>query len=222
MARELDGSTVDNRLLINSAIVATPPFTMACWFFSDDATVNQCLMTQSQAVGNDHVLGIFGNTAGDPVQAGTFESFSGGWATTTTGYSTGTWHHACGVWVGDAERYAYIDGGSKGSDTTNADPSPLGRLTIGQLHDGNWKLDGKVCEAAVWDTDLNDAEVEALAAGFAPPCIRRESLVSYWHLFGDEQIGDEQDYWSDGNDLDAGGTTRVNHHGLMRYPTGGR
>lgn len=40
-------------------------------------------------------------------------------------------------------------------------------------------FDGRVAEVGIWSVALDDAEIAVLAAGYAPPCVRPQSLVFY-------------------------------------------
>jgi hypothetical protein len=53
---------------------------------------------------------------------------------------------------------------------------------MGVHHSTNDPLDGRIGEAAIWNVALNQAECEALAAGFSPLFIRPASLVNYWDM----------------------------------------
>jgi hypothetical protein len=111
-------------------------------------------------------------------------------ADSTTGYTTNTWHHACGVVVSSTERHAYIDGGSMGSDTANQSFPPVNRTGIACRVSGGIDVffDGRIAEAAIWNVALLSAEIAALAKGMRPLLIRPQNLVAYWPLVRDDDL----------------------------------
>ena len=177
---------------------------MACWFNSDDATLSQFLMGISSE--NDyayHHFGLWadGSVAGDPIKADTYDGTSAV-AASTSGFSANTWHHACAVWSATNARAAYIDGGSKGTDTTSCTPASLDNVTIAALYRwagasnlvGASLMSGSIAEAAVWNAALTDAEVAMLALGLSPLLIRPANLAGYWPLIRDEDRDRAGDY----------------------------
>lgn len=196
------------------ALVAAEPVTMACWFNSDDVTIRQSLMWvgDKDVVTEYHDLTCDGATAGDPVRAG---SENAGRSSTTTGYSANTWHHAAGVWVNDSERSSYIDGGSKGTNSTLRTVTGLDRTSIGRYGDSSPSdyMSGLIAEAALWTVALSDAEILVLALGVSPLLVQPGSLAGYWPLLG--RVSPEIDYFG-GTDLTVTGAT-VGDHPRMRY-----
>lgn len=187
MAREFNGNTANN-LSVDVAAFSGTPFTMACWFNADLTTSQYALMWvgDKDVTGDFFVLFADGGSAGDPVR---FRSTVGGTnstANTTTGYTVGQWHHACGVSASATSRSVYIDGGGKATATTSSTPAGLDRTAIGVWADStpSGPFDGKIAEAAIWDVALTDNEVAMLANGVSPLKVRPANLVAYWPLFG--------------------------------------
>lgn len=164
------------------------PFTMACWFNSDDLTINQGLMFIGDKDVENHyfILRAAGVAAGDPIAAGARAGNGVQVAVTSTGYSANTWHHACGVFTGSTDRTAYIDGGSSGSNTGSATPAGADRTSIGQLRALTpiQPMSGRIAEAAIWNVALTAAEISVLADGFCPLFVRPSALQAYWPLVG--------------------------------------
>ena len=127
-----------------------------------------------------------GNSPGDPLR---FISRTGGTnsvADTTTGYTTGVWYHACAVGISATSRDVYLNGGSKGSNTTSSTPSGLDTTSLG-VSTRNTTVnvyDGRIAEAAIWNVALNADEVLALANRVSPQRVRPASLLAYWPLYG--------------------------------------
>ena len=148
------------------ALLTLPPCTMSCWFKTSDVSNLMTLM----GFGNDGVdkheqnLILRGDTAGDEVEANSRSGAAGGvQATTTTGYSANTWHLAVGVWAGLADRRVYIDGGSKGTNTTIKNPT-LTVTSIGRNPRPTpiWFYNGRIVDARIYNRILSDAEIFAL------------------------------------------------------------
>jgi len=191
------------------------PLTLAAWFYSDNATAFQMILgVGDDSADKDWTIQAAGNIAGDPIYA---QSFTGGTpseAVTTTGYSTNTWHHACGLFIAANSRAAFIDGGSKGTNAGNQVVNGIDTVRIGTAADQTiGYFSGRIAEAAVWDVALADEEVASLAKGYSPLLIRPQSLIAYWPLVRDE----DQDRVG-GFDLTAINTPSIAPHSPAIYP----
>lgn len=189
MSRTFNGST-DYLRYNTGAILSVHPVTLACWFKTTDTTNNQTLMALSASAATASLqeihLGAAGGTAGDPVRAYVADGSAAGQAVSSTGYSSGVWHHACGVFTAVNSRAAFIDGGSKGTDANSRTPAGIDQATMGARVQATTisLLTGNIAEAGIWDVALTDDEVASLAKGFSPLLIRPTSLVAYWPLIG--------------------------------------
>lgn len=185
MSRSFDGAT--QYLTTASIPVAVAPLSMACWFNTSDDANEQTLMEIGDTGGTADAfsLAINGSVAGDPVQAQTRRS-STSTASSTSGYSLNTWHHACAVFNSVTDRRAFIDGGSKGTESTSKAPVNLDVVRVGARARSTITafFTGQVAEAAIWSVTLTDAEVAALGRGVSPLRIRPQSLVFYAPLLG--------------------------------------
>lgn len=179
-------------LEIDTPVITSYPFTMACKFKAVSITQTSVLMFVGDKDVANHLcfLSAHGTRAGDPVLAfsHSYGAGSSQFAETSTGFSAGIWHHACGVWDGSNSRHAYIDGGSK--DTNSTGVNPIGashdRTSIGRAGDSSPNYsDVDLAYAAIWTASLTDAEVASLSF-YEPPFIRPESLVFYMKLIGDD------------------------------------
>lgn len=153
-----------NEYLSVSASPVIAPFTLSCWFNSDDLINNQVLVGIGGAAANYTELVASGAGGGDPIDIRSAAGGGPGAAVTTTGYSANTWHHACGVEFG-ASRAAYIDGGSKGTDANVRAPALtttfIGRHAVGG---GIWFMSGKIMDVRIYNRALSDTEVYNLYA----------------------------------------------------------
>lgn len=217
MARDLDRASSED-LDNASAVITGAPFTLACWVNSDNDADNQNVICITDTASNSHYIGISceGSVGGDPLRG--FISDAGGSenADTTSGFSTGTWHHACFVGAAADDRSMFIDGGSKGTNAVSRTPAGIDKSVIGSWEGSAGKfdyMDGRVAEVGVWNAALSDAEVAVLAAGFSPLFVKPENLVAYWPL-----IRDTDDDVVGGYNLTANNTPSIAAHPPMIYP----
>ncbi len=170
-----------------NAIISGTPFTMACWFRSENVANDQTLLSVGVAGSGDqkHALQLVGSAAGDPVRV-LSRTTSAGQADTSTGYTAGTWYHACGVWASATDRRAYINGGSEGTNTTSRAPTGMDSTYIGATQGASPVTfsDGFIAEAGIWNVALTTGEIAALAGGVSPLKIRPDALVAYWPIYG--------------------------------------
>jgi len=197
LVREFDDGSSEY-LQNASAVATTTPLTMACWFNSDSAAVNQTLLWLGDTAGFQDEFTLWIGAALDKVFAAARHAGPGVYAFSATGYSVSTWHHACAVYTNATSRAAFIDGGGKGTNTTSQVPAGIDATAIGRT--GSSKpvtyTSGRIAHAAIYNSALSDAEVWALAHGAIPLDIRRQNLVAYWPLtkeYGDRDIVGQYD-----------------------------
>jgi hypothetical protein len=195
MAYDFNGTT--QYLQVGSAVLTAAPLTMACWFKAEAATGAYQLVTVSNAgtagAATRFTLIAAGQVAGDPVRVVTTNTSNvSGVADTTSGFSTNTWHHACGVFESASSRTAYIDAGSSGTNTTSVTPTLLNRTNIGVIFlqsvggtSGTGFMDGQIAEVGIWNVALTTAEIASLADGMTCDKVRPQSLVFYAPLVRD-------------------------------------
>jgi len=189
MARLFDGI---NEYLNNAvgAPVTAAPYTLSAWFWSDENANSSgaiiCLQKSTSSIdyialdaiyrvaGNETLLFVSRSAAGAPE------------AVATTFWTSSTWHHACGVCRAANDRSVFLDGGGEGVNAVASVPVGLNSVDIARYGDYSpgKHLKGAVAEAGIWNVDLTDDEVAALAAGYSPLAVRPESLVAYWPLGG--------------------------------------
>lgn len=167
-----------------SAAATVTPITMACWFNSSDITVKQTLMSLGQDIDAVQFFQLCaqGATGGDPITA----EASGGVASSASGYSANTWHHAVAVFASSTSRFAYKDGTAGTENTTNVTPTALANTTVGYTDlSGNFNfMSGMIAWPAIWNVALTGPEVLLLARGRHPTTIRPENLVAFWDWEG--------------------------------------
>lgn len=146
-------------------VVTTPPVTnVPCTIIalakmgSDSATTTIVSVTDSVSE-EQFNLEAAGSVASDPIRAVTKDSAgSAGRAATSTGYTAGQWHECAGVFASTASRAAFIDGGSKGTNTTTLSVASIDTGYIGSLR-GTLFFNGSLKSVRIYSRALTDAEV---------------------------------------------------------------
>ena len=149
---------------LGSAVLTAPPFTMGCWFESNDITAAQSLMQVSDtgSTNNFHLLELRGQVAGDFVGMQSSDSTGGFRALTTTGFLANTLHHAVGVVASATDRRVFIDGGSKGTESTSVSPTGLDTTAIGALirTTNAVFMSGFIGDCRIYNRALTDIEIQ--------------------------------------------------------------
>lgn len=180
MARNFNGTSA--RIHVSSAVVTTTPYTMGCWFRTTNMTqLGALLSLTSSSVSTQYSTLFFrGDVASDPIdiliEAGGAQNVT----RSTTGCTSGKWHHACGVFSAANSRTVYLDGGSSATNTTSLSPT-INQTEIGAFRSGFW-FAGDIAEVGVWNIDLSAAEIAALAKGVSPALIRPQNLLPHLEL----------------------------------------
>jgi hypothetical protein len=191
MAREFNGSS--QFLDFASDFIGAYPYSVSAWFNSDTIGANQSIFSVGQGDPGTtyHALQAAGGVGSDPIRFIRYDG-SGHSAVTSTGYSQDTWHHAACVVASATSTAAFIDGGSKGTDSDNiAYDGSFDEITIGvNARSRSAYMDGSVAELAIWNIALDDAEVAMLAAGIISLRVRPQNLIAWLPLWRDE----DEDY----------------------------
>lgn len=189
MAYALDG--INQGITADSAIVNIQPFTFVGWGRPTSNTVNTgfVYIADNTATSKNVGLGYSGQQAGDPVRAIEINT-TVQLAATTTAFSVVVYSHAAATFETTSRRSAFINGGSKGTNTTLlALATNLNTSAIGFIPSSTPVsfFPGNVAEIAVWNVTLTDDEIASLAKGFSPRRIRPQSLVFYAPLIREIQ-----------------------------------
>lgn len=168
-----------------AAVVAVPPFTMACWFNKQETTVSRRLMCLSNiAVADEHHSLLAGAAAELTARSVTVAGNAN--SSTTALYGANRWHHAAGVFASAASRIAYLDGVASVENTTSrvltANATLLGVLETSAGFSAS--MNGQIVWPAFWKVALTAAEIALLKAGTPPALVRPESLVAFWDWKG--------------------------------------
>ena len=152
-----------------AAVATTPvlavPLSITAWVTSVDTTNSQEVVSIADTGSsfNSFRLNFGGNAVGDPVRAVTSKDAGSAIAVTTTGYVAGVEVHAAAVFAAIDLRAAYINGGSKGTETTSTIPAGIDAIHVGRNHGAapsNY-FDGSIRDVRIYNRALSAAEVYA-------------------------------------------------------------
>lgn len=173
---------------INVAAITGYPFTMACWFYADDATIRGSLMWVGDKDATNYwtALELRGDV-GTTVDAFSHEYIGGSGsaaAQSIATFSVNTWHHAIGEWPDANARASGVDGANRGTDANAVGAmSAHDRTAIGMHRDSSPSrpFSGRIFWSCIWDVILTAAEWAVLGnrSNPTPPWeIRPASIVS--------------------------------------------
>lgn len=175
-------------LTLASGLGAGLPCSFSMWFRPGGVTATEVIAAVMNADGTRGFYFVLrGAEAGDPIDAIHLGNSGSATARSTTGVTSGAWHHVGAVFGGEASRAVFLDG-AKTSNTTNAGSMPaLTQTNLGRISTAaTGTLTGALAEVAVWSAALSDEEMISLARAWAPRRVRPQSLLEYWPLVGRE------------------------------------
>lgn len=218
MSLEFNGSS--DYLENTNAVVTALPITMACWFYAGSDTTDEVIMAVGDTDGVPRVqLQTAGTQGGDPIGWGCTGATTSATPRTTTGYTAGVWHHACGRSASATSHRVWLDGGGGATAITNVGTwsGPI-RTNVGCRWNSGSRgafFNGRLAHAAIWSVALTDAEVAVLATGVSPLLVRPTSLVSYWPLLGRHST---EIPYRGSHDLTISGATYSERDPPVRWP----
>ena len=161
----------------NGPSISVYPVTFSAWAYATNDTVAMTIMSWMQAATTQGFRTLFaGQAVADPIRGNLLTTVNY-IAQTTSGFTINTWHHVCFVCSSSTSRTIYRDGGSSGTNTTDATPTSLTRVFIGtNTAEG---FDGYISDIAIWSAALNIDEINSLVKGFSAKRIRPQSLEYY-------------------------------------------
>lgn len=186
MARGFNGS--NQYMDVAGAPVTAVPLSMAFWFYAT-STAND-MIPLSLFYDTDNYILIQLNTSGgaaSTVQAYTEAGGSSAHGDTTANWVANTWQHGAGVWAASNSRAGYLNGGNKGTNTTDLTPTAPNHVYIGNYDGANVWYTGYLAEIIIEGAAWSDAEVAALALGLDPFAIRPASVAAWWPLIRGSQ-----------------------------------
>lgn len=160
-------ATTADKLTAASPAITASPLSMSCWYNATSLASNPLMVTLgvSGSAFNRYSLGCeFNGTKASSAQT------AGGAAVvqalTSTTIATGAWHSFSGSWTSNIARAAYLDGGGKGTNTSNQGPAGVNQMFVsGRPSDGSGAMVGKLAHVALWSRILGDIEHLYLGSG---------------------------------------------------------
>src|SRR3990167_8894237 len=201
---------------VASVIATAAPLTMAAWVKPTANSTRSYVFSIDDGTTTNFFNMLLLEASGTVLVqcAGT----GSGAANTSVGAAEGAWNHIAGVFASSTSRSAYINGGDKVTNTTSAVPGTMTATYVGRAGYSTDYMGGGLAEVAAWAAALDDAEIAALAKGFAPTLIRPQSLIAYWPLFGNDSP--EPDRWKNRYDLTLTNAPTKSDHPRIYYPVG--
>ena len=137
---------------------------------------------------------------------------------TGNSFSTGVWQHLCGIWSSNTSRRLILNGdwANSATGTTNLTPAGIDIMSFGAMLDSSPSYCSNDCDigsGALWDTSLNQVDVEALADGVCPLFIQPNNLIGWWEIFG--VTDPEIDRIGGANLTLTNSPTKSAHHGII-------
>lgn len=127
-----------------------------------------------------------GHAGGDPMRVWCGDSTTNVQVAATPGsFSTNTWQSAGGVMKSPTSRSVFMDGVETNSTTgsvtfsTSVNTALIAAWNSGKNPLAGLDFQGALCQAAIWDVELNASEHASLARGFSPRRVRPQSLRYY-------------------------------------------
>jgi len=155
-------------VLINKAIVTSPPFTVCAWarldqFPTDYGSEMAIFVIQDPVNGGRH----FTLRADDIANKAQFNAYDGNSSISesTVAVTPGVWQFYCGVANTSSPYYTvYLDAGNKGTNTVQRTPTNLNVTNIGASNPGGYTdfMDGLIDEVRIYNRALSTSEVAAL------------------------------------------------------------
>lgn len=191
------------------------PATICCLVKPDDITAFRTVMSLSRSTGTTQrfALVAHGNTAGDPIWAQTTDD-SGSLLGVSAGSYTTDWQSACAVFTSTTSASAVLEGTATSGSGTAVDPTGMDRTNIGAVWASAARSaasDFVAAECGIWNVALAPGDYGALADRFAPPCVKRASLLAYYPMVRDTTTLADL-FSATANNLTLGGTTAVADH----------
>lgn len=149
----------------SSAMLTTTPVTMSAWFYPYDVVTSSALVCLGSSTGNWFSLIARGGFDGDYIDAATYENAVPSDAHSTSGFTANKWQHACGVFISNIDRRAYLDGGSEGTDVTDITPVNINRTSIGCSTYSDIRYDysnANIADVRIYNRPLTPSEVYQL------------------------------------------------------------
>lgn len=216
MARNFNGTS--DKLLVGSAPMSGPPYTMALWMRPDDLSGNEACFAICDTAGdvNYHYVGRFDTVALAGANDGTTSAFP----FSSNALSTTDWNLVVVTSSGPTNREITLnaDHANAGTNADNINPTGLDSTSLGNLNTQTPSafFDGSIAQACVWNVVLSDTEqTQLFERSQSLDAVQRDNILGFWDILGRSP----EDGVLGGADLVVTGTSVVTHPELV-YPFG--
>lgn len=137
-----------------------------------------------------------------------------------TSITQNAWNALGGVFVSNSSRTVWLNGVAGTANTGVASGLTLQRTGVGCRNWGSVSpdnhFDGRLCEVAIWNVALSDAEMVALSRRIPAWKIRPTAIVDYWPVYG--RWSPELDLSTTAGDLTVVNSPAAADHLAISFP----
>lgn len=185
MAYSFNGTT--QYLSISSSPISGLPVTLSCWFYPNNITQNNALVSISNISSTDFIMiNAAGAVAGDPLRSQRTSALGTVFADSSA-YTANQWNHMAGV-LYDFTAISYLNGAAFTATSAISTSLSLNAFTIGARRNNNsisGYSNGIIADVGIWNIALTSSEITSLSKGISCRLIRPQSLVFYAPLIRD-------------------------------------
>lgn len=167
-----------------AALNFTHPMSFAAWWVTDATASYRTIMGK---YGGPTASWIFGSSSSAAVRLHNANEINLG-----TYPAVGALIHTGAAMTASASP-CYVNGVLVGTGAASTYGVVSQAFRIGTRPDNIELWDGRLCDVAIWNIDLNAREFAALAKGISPFLIRPLNLRGYWPLWGTSGTGASPD-----------------------------
>jgi hypothetical protein len=184
MSYSFDGSTqwIGN---VAASFSSSIPYTLACWFLSNNVGIATTLVQLSDSTGNESFQ-LRTGTSAQMLAGVTAGGTTNNASSANSLLSTGIWYHGCAVFSSSTLRTVYLNGAGVGTDTTSRTPTgTFTRLHIGSRRASSANtafFNGRISDVGIWNAELTTDQILSLSKGVSCRLIRPQNLVFYTSL----------------------------------------
>ena len=216
MALEV-GKDTSNDWVSTNVPISAYPFTFSCWYYYPSIPGStKCIFSFCDSGAANKINSVYTNS-NDIYEY--INSTGGG--STPNQIGTGWWHFAL-VARSTTDRSFFLDG-TRYNHTTNLSlGTGSNNWTIGHFCDstpsGHMGAGYYAAESGIWDVDLEDDEVEALAGGLAPIGVRPGDLLRYWPMEHQETSSFRDKVSTDSAAITGTLSHPITSHPMIHFP----
>jgi len=163
-------------------ITVAYPFTLACWFYPTSLSgATDIFHVGASAANNSYWIGTFSTSL-------SVQTWNGTQGTTLlrSGIVLNRWNHAVGRFSSNTGRAIHLNASPQTLSSTNSNQTSqvLDKFILGQADFAGRFFSGYIGHVALWNANLQNADVALLGRGASPLSVRRQNLVVYFPLQG--------------------------------------